>query len=296
MLCRGHLTGALACVLILSLTACSPDEGAAQPRSGPTPPTQTPTPSPPPATGLVWSEEFEGESGSGLPASTWTLMDRAGGFGNQELQAYTTRPENVAHDGKGALRITAKAEDYVDPLGNRMGFTSGRIQTVMAFLHGRIEARIKAPSGTGLWSAFWTYGQSDGSLDWPYVGEIDVMELVDDGRTLHADVHANTTDDSVWSAQGRLDADQPFGADWHVYSVDWSTDELVFAVDGTEYHRVTRSELEDFKVWAFERPQHIILNVAVGGTWPQEPTDPSVFPAEMLIDYVRVYDSELHRG
>jgi len=296
-----RLAGALASLVILTLSACGPGPSS---RAENTPPvtaepspsaTPTPPPTPAPATGLVWSDEFDGASGTSLPSDTWTPMDRAGGFGNQELQAYTRRPQNVAHDGNGALRLTARAEKYVDPFGNRVNYTSGRVQTVAAFLHGRIEARIKAPIGTGLWSAFWTFGQTDGSLDWPHVGEIDVMELVDDARTLHADVHANTIDDNVWSAQGQLEAEQSFGAGWHVYRLDWSEDELVFSIDGTEYHTVSRSDLEDFQVWAFERPQHLILNVAVGGTWPQEPTDPTVFPAQMLVDWVRVYDSEVHQ-
>lgn len=297
---RTCVAGVLGSMILSSLAACSTLDGGAEVRSSVSAPAETPsatpseTPSAAPAEGLVWSDEFDGGAGTGLPASRWELMNRGGGFGNEELEAYTTRPENVSLDGQGTLRIIARAEDYVDPLGNRVEFTSGRIETVPTFLYGRIEARIKVPSGKGLWSAFWTIGQETPTRQWPYVGEIDVMESIDDARSVYANVHANTVDGGVWSVQGQRESDVSYGSDWHVYSVDWTKDALVFAVDGVAYHTVERSKIEPSQVWAFDQPQHIILNVAVGGTWPQKPTDSAVFPTEMLVDYVRVYNAEVH--
>lgn len=288
-------------LILLSLAACGAGDGAAEIQSQVSSPVEVPRsegapteePSPAPATVLVWSDEFDGGAGAGLSATRWTPMNRGGGFGNKELEAYTPRPENVSLDGQGALRIVARAEDYVDPLGNKVEFTSGRVETIPGFLYGRVEARIKVPSGKGLWSAFWMIGQETLTRQWPKVGEIDVMEFIDDARTVYANVHANTVDEGVWSAQGQRDSDVSYGADWHIYSVDWTRDSLVFAVDGVSYHVVEKSKIDPTYVWAFDQPQHLVLNLAVGGTWAQQPTDPSAFPAEMLVDYVRVYNSEV---
>lgn len=295
--------GVLGSLLFLSLASCSTAAGNAEARSSnasaPAEPSSSatapaPEPSKVPTSGLVWSEEFEGGADTGLPASRWTPMNRGGGFGNEELEAYTPRPENLSLDGQGALRIVARSENYVDPLGNQVSFTSGRVETVPRFLYGRVEARIKVPSGKGLWSAFWMIGQETATRQWPHVGEIDVMEIINDATSVYSNVHANTVDDGVWMAQGQFDSDVSYASDWHVFSVDWTKESLVFAVDGVTYHTVDKSEIEPSQVWAFDQPQHIVLNLAVGGNWAQAPTDPSVFPAEMLVDYVRVYDSEVH--
>lgn len=243
--------------------------------------------------GLVWADNFSQSTSASLSSAKWTMMNRAGGFGNNELEAYTPRNENVSFDGHGSLLLTARAETYTDPTGNVAHFTSGRIETTNTFLYGTIVARIKVPSGKGLWPAFWTIGTETAKAQWPVVGEIDIMELVDEGTTLNANVHANTVSGGQWSSQGTKSSLEPYGSAWHIFSVKWTKTALVFSVDGTEYHTIERAKLQPNEVWAFSQPQHIILNLAVGGDWPQDPTDPSVFPATMLIDYVRVYDSSV---
>ena len=216
------------------------------------------------------------------------------GLDNHELEGYTARPENLSLDGKGNLRITARAENYSNAAGARVSFTSGHMQTRQAFRYGRIEARVKVPAGAGLWPAFWTMGIGEPAIHWPATGEIDIMEFVNDATTLYADVHADTTSGGEWDRQGRLASETSFADDWHIYSVDWTTDVLVFAADGTEYHRVEKAALLANNIWEFDRPQNIILNLAVGGDFPQTAPDPAAFPALMLVDYVRVFNAEIH--
>jgi beta-glucanase (GH16 family) len=244
--------------------------------------------------GLVWSDEFDGAASSRPSTAKWDVVDKLAGLDNHELEGYTSRPENLSVDGKGNLRIMAQAEDYSDAAGDTVSFTSGHIETRVAFRYGRIEARIKVPAGAGLWPAFWTIGVSNPPVPWPASGEIDIMEFVNDATTLNADVHADTTGGGKWDFQGHLESTKSFADDWHTYSVDWTKDCLVFEVDGSEYHRVEKAQLPATDVWEFDRPQILILNVAVGGDLPGIAPDPAAFPAVMLVDYVRVFNSELH--
>ena len=264
--------------------------------------TATATPSPTPTeswvsgelrSGLAWSEEFDRPDDASIDETRWIPIEWAEGEVNNERQAYTARTENLVHDGEGALRIIAREEEY--SVGDVVGdFTSGRIESRQSFRYGRIEARVKAPAGTGLWSAFWLLGNFEGGLQWPAVGEIDIFELVEDASELFSTVHGSDIDGNIWHRQNKLTAEESWANDWHVYAVDWSRESVAFSVDGDEYYRVNRDELKEWELWPFDRSSHIILNVAVGGSWPAPPNDSSVFPAEMLVDYVRVYDSEVY--
>ncbi|WP_258934111.1 glycoside hydrolase family 16 protein [Nesterenkonia pannonica] len=118
----------------------------------------------------VWSAEFDGESGEPLDDAEWTVSDRGDGYGNEELQVYTGLPENVRQDGEGSLRLTARADPYTDPRGFSGEYTSGRVESTARFQYGRVEARILAPAGSGLWLAFWLFGDSLGDESWPEVG------------------------------------------------------------------------------------------------------------------------------
>lgn len=274
----------------LGLAACAPMPRGSRPSQSSRTPTSAPGVSR--GRGLVWSDEFDGPASAGLAASRWLVAERSDNP-NNELEAYTARRENVSLDGSGSLRITARSEVYsATPLATR-NYTSGRIESVEAFRYGRIEARIKVPAGPGLWPAFWTIGRYDGSVQWPVTGEIDIMETVDDATTIHANVHADSTSAGPWTDEGTVPSPTSFADDFHVYSVDWSEDELVFEVDGTEFHRVRREDRPSTDVWEFDRPQYVLLNLAVGGDFPRNKPEPSAFPAEMLVDYVRVYDSEI---
>ncbi|MGD9695300.1 MAG: glycoside hydrolase family 16 protein [Thermoleophilia bacterium] len=228
----------------------------------------------------VWSDEFAGPEGA-APADHWTPAEGGGGWGNEELQTYTSRPENVALDGDGHLRITARRE-------SDGSFTSARLQSTAGFVRGRIEARIRVPAGAGLWSAFWTLGAGGTRVGWPRSGEIDVMEVMNDTRTVNANVHVAdaASPDGRGQAPGLLTRDAPLADGWHVYGLEWSRERLVFTLDGREYHRITRGEVAD---WPFDEAQVLLLNLAVGGRWPGPPDASTPFPATMLVDWVRVY-------
>jgi len=243
-----------------------------------------------PGSGLVWSDEFDGAPGQPLDAALWHVSDRGDGYGNDELQVYTPRPENVFQDGEGVLHLIARRETFTDPRGFRQDYTSGRIETLPRFQYGRIEARMKAPPGPGMWSAFWLFGASLQGEDWPAVGEIDIAEIIGNGLDLHSTIIGATTGGERWSINDHTYTGVPWTADWHVYAVEWGPDHVVFSIDDQETFRYTKADLGQEDVWPFDRPYSITLNLAVGG-WGGEVTADTRLPAELLIDYVRVYDS-----
>jgi beta-glucanase (GH16 family) len=149
------------------------------------------------------------------------------------------------------------------------------------------------PVGLGLWPAFWMIGDFVDGREWPAVGEIDIMEYVNDMTTLHANGWGDTDIGTTWSFTGRLPVDPGFAQNWHVYSVEWTSESLVFAVDDDPFHSIDRAGLQPGQVWRFDQPQAILVNLAVGGDFPGAVGDDSVFPAEMHVDFIRVYDSEL---
>lgn len=265
----------LICITLLGLTSCDTDE------------TQTVTT----LTNLVWSDDF---STDGAPDPTkWAYVIGNGaaegipGWGNDELQYYTDRPDNVVVEN-GMLKIIAKQEDFMGS-----GYTSGRLTTKGLFQqqYGRFEARIKLPWSKGLWPAFWMLGDdSDGSV-WPQIGEIDIMENKGSEPTItHGSVHGpgysgNNPITKTWELpMGRFDTE------FHVFGVEWGPNYVNYYVDDVLFLQITPDDLEDDDVWVFnDNPFHMILNVAVGGSFSGFPDASSVFPQTMYVDYVRVY-------
>lgn len=234
-----------------------------------------------PTWNLVWSDEFNGSS---LDKSNWKaeIGTGSGGWGNNELQYYTDRPENVQVTG-GNLVITARKEAY-----GGMNYTSARIKTqgLRSFTYGKIEARIKLPSGQGLWPAFWMLGTNIDSVGWPKSGETDIMERVNNNPYVNGTVH--------WDANGQADYGQVSGnldfSQYHVYSVEWDSKYIKWFVDGQQYNAFY-IENGTGNTEEFQRPFFLLLNLAVGGNWPGSPNNSTQFPAQMLVDYVRVYQS-----
>ena len=237
---------------------------------------------------LVWHDEFDGPAGA--PASSvWSydLGDGSAhgnpGWGNGELQHYTDGNENAALDGYGNLVITARRVDG--------GYTSARLITkgALELQYGRIEARIRVPRGAGLWPAFWALGANMDKIGWPACGEIDVMEHVGrEPRRVYGALHGPGYSGGAGIAQ-TLDLLEDVAADYHVFAVDWEPDSIAWSVEGREYHRVRRDDVEP-NPWVFDRPFFLLLNIAVGGTLGGEVSEETVFPQEMRVDYVRVYE------
>jgi len=241
---------------------------------------------------LVWDDEFNGPNGSPVDSSKWDLENGGDGWGNQELEYYTSRPQN-SYQQDGTLVIKVQAEKYSGPDGVTRNYTSARLKTQGKFsqTYGRFEARIKIPRGQGIWPAFWMLGSDVEKQGWPECGEIDVMENIGKEPAL---VHGTIHGPGYSGAGGigspfALPGDQLFADDFHVYAVEWEAAEIRFYVDSHLYATRTPSGLPKGTRWVYEHPFFLLLNVAVGGNWPGSPDATSAFPQTMLVDYVRVY-------
>jgi beta-glucanase (GH16 family) len=254
---------------------------------------------PPPTGGftLVWSDEFNGADGTSPDASKWTYDTGGKGWGNNELECYTNLRQNAQMKG-GNLVITSLYQPaYACSDGTTRDYTSARLKTEGLFnqAYGRFEARIKIPKGQGMWPAFWMLGNNISSVNWPKCGEIDIMENI--GRepgTVHGSLHGPSTGGptSDTSAPFSLPAGQNFADDFHLYAVEWEPGAVRFFVDSTLYATSTQSQWPAGGTWVFDHPFFIILNVAVGGSWPGSPDNSTIFPQQMLVDYVRVYTKQ----
>jgi beta-glucanase (GH16 family) len=243
---------------------------------------------------LVWSDEFSGSDGSAPDASKWANQTGGKGWGNNELEYYTTRPQNVQISG-GNLVITAIKETYTGPDGVSRNYTSARLQTKGLFSqqYGRFEARIKVPKGQGMWPAFWMLGNNIDTAGWPACGEIDIMENIGkEPSIVHATLHAPNYPPAGYTAAYTLPSGA-FSDDFLIFTVEWEPQQLRFYVDGTLYATDTQSGSPSPSNWPFSRqPFFILLNLAVGGDWPGNPDATTQFPQQMLVDYVRVYQKQ----
>jgi len=281
----------LAATGLLLLAHC----GSRGPAAAPTPATgASPSPAASPTVWtLAWSDEFDGPSGALVDATKWVAEVGGHGWGNQELEYYTDRGRNASLRGGGLLVIQAFAERYVGKDGVARDYTSARLKTQGKFeqTYGKFEARLKIPRGQGLWPAFWLLGADIPTVGWPRCGEIDVMENI--GRepsTVWGSLHGpGYSGGNALNRSYILPGGTAFADDFHVYTVEWETRAIRWYVDGTLYQTRTPSDVPAGQPWVFEHPFFIILNVAVGGSWPGSPDATTVFPQTMLVDYVRVY-------
>lgn len=272
----------LSALVLLSACAARP-----QPTATPTPPPPTPTLTPTPVVGerpgwtLVWHDEFEGDT---LNRDHWTFDLGGHGWGNDEWESYTERPENARVEN-GLLVIEAHAE----VTGNR-NYSSARLKTqgLHAWQFGRVEARLKLPSGQGLWPAFWMLGEDISSKGWPDSGEIDIMEFI--GREpghIYGTVHGPGYSGAAGIGSSvMVDADS-LKNDFHVYAIEWEPTVIRWYLDEQVYFILTADQVPG--TWVFDHPFFIILNLAVGGRWPGYPDASTVFPQTLQVDYVRVY-------
>lgn len=236
---------------------------------------------------LVWSDEFNGVYGAFPDSSKWVadIGTGANGWGNSELQYYTDRPSNVQLDSSGNLIITAKRESFAGS-----GFTSARIKTQSKFSYafGRYEARIKTPTGPGIWPAFWMLGENINSVSWPQCGEIDIMEQKgNQSHITYGTVHGPGYSGGNSIGKSYALENDKFNNDFHIYAVEWGSDFIDFFVDNYLYQRITPNDLTG--KWVFNQNFFLILNIAVGGNFVGFPISSTPFPQTMMIDYVRVY-------
>ncbi|NIG54969.1 family 16 glycosylhydrolase [Chitinophaga sp. Cy-1792] len=221
---------------------------------------------------LIWSDEFDGSS---VNTNNWSFETGPGV--NNEKEYY--QASNATVSG-GNLVITAKKQTV-----NGWPYTSARMNTAGHFTtkYGRIEARIKLPSGQGLWPAFWMLGNNIGSVGWPACGEIDIMERVNTSNTIYGTIHWNNNGHVSYGGTTTTDPEN-----YHVYAVEWDANGIRWFVDGTQYVAAnTQNNINN--TGAFQNPFFIILNLAVAGDFPGQTVDESKLPASMYVDYVRVY-------
>ncbi|MBC7533852.1 MAG: glycoside hydrolase family 16 protein [Oligoflexus sp.] len=255
-------------------------EGAS--RSGDESPNGSPAPAKLEGWNLEWSDEFDGRE---LDETKWqNEVWRPYAF-NDELQSYTDhRKENIRVEG-GHLVIEARKDGF-----GGSDYSSGRINSKVGWTYGRMEARIKLPAGRGTWPAFWML-PTDLKGKWPDTGEIDIMEHVGhDPNVIVATLHST---DSNFKKEGpkASKTTKVAGAidDYHDYAVEWYPDHFDFFADGNKYYTF-KNPGNGNNGWPFDKEFHFVLNVAVGGNWGgQKGLDNSAFPAQMLVDYVRVY-------
>jgi beta-glucanase (GH16 family) len=240
---------------------------------------------------LVWSDEFDGLAGQSPDPGKWAfdIGTGVGGWGNNQWEYDTDRPQNASLDGNGNLAITSIRENY-----QGKPYTSARLKTQGLFsqAYGRFEARMKLPTGQGLWPAFWLLGDDVDTNTWPACGEIDIMEYRGQQPyrvtgSLHGPGYSGG---SAVTASHDLAGGAGFNEDFHVFAVEWTPDWVAWELDGATWQVVIPKGLPAGGQWVFDHPFFILLNVAVGGNYVGPP-DPSVFPQTTLIDYVRVYTS-----
>jgi len=259
--------GACALALVACAAACSKDPTA-------------------PKWKLAWSDDFDGPAGQLPDAGHWAF-DIGTDWGNGQLEYDTSRPENVSLDGAGRLAITARLESY---LGR--SYTSARIKTAGLFSQngGRFEARMRLPSGQGMWPAFWMLGANYATMPWPACGEIDIMENRGQEPTLvHGSLHGPGYSGGRAITHAFTVPGAPVDAEFHVYAVEWSSSKVTWSVDDLEYATTTAGDLPGGAAWVFDHPFFIILNLAVGGNYVGPPGPGTTFPQQLLVDYVRAY-------
>lgn len=240
---------------------------------------------------MVWSDEFNGQ---GLPdTSKWTFDIGNWGWGNNELQYYTSMKIQNARQENGNLIIEARKDD------NELAWSSARLTTrgKESFLYGKIDIRAKVPMGRGTWSAGWLLGDEyTDESSWPYCGEVDILENVgfeiDDKNgngKIHASIHCGAYYFKLGNQPTAIMTIENMDNAFHTYTLKWMPDSLIISVDGRRYfnYHDTSGKLS----WPFNQPQNLILNLAIGGGWGgAQGMDPTLTTQTFMIDYVRVYE------
>lgn len=245
---------------------------------------------------LVWQDEFDATPDSKgnlpMPDNKWWFETGGHGWGNNELQYYVDRTlgnDTVAKIKDGKLIITAIA---LPTSHDGKDYISARMNSRQAWKYGYFEARAKVPGGRGTWAAFWMLPEN--FKDWPLDGEIDIMEYVGYRPDVtQASVHTasyNHVDKTEKTATKDIVAAE---TEFHIYGLEWTEDRITGFVDGIPYFTFVNDGKGDKKTWPFDEPFYLKLNLAIGGDWGGlEGVDPSIFPTQYEVDYVRVYQKK----
>lgn len=245
--------------------------------------------------GLVWSDEFNGNGA--IDASKWhhqTQLPNGYSWYNNEVQHYTNRTDN-SFVSNGTLKIVAKDETFTDQ-GVTLSYTSARLNSKFAFTYGYVEIRAKLPTGVGTWPALWMLGQNItepggfwegefGTTGWPACGEIDILEHWGSNQNfVQSATHTPSSFGDTFNKGGTTNPTA--STEFHIYSLEWTEERLVFAVDGT-IHYIYNPSTQNAATWPFTENQYLLFNVAI-----LPDITPAFTQSDMEIDYVRVYQEE----
>lgn len=238
---------------------------------------------------LVWQDEFnascEADGRTPMPhIDKWRFETGAHGWGNNEKQNYIPGyrgSDTCAVISDGTLKIIAKKA------GSEI--LSIRMNSKESWQYGYFEARLRMPSGKGVWPAFWMMPKD--AKNWPLNGEIDIMEYVGyDPNVIHCTIHTQAYNHSIGTQKGKSTKIENAETDFHIYAVEWTADCIKGFIDGTEYFRFENDKKNNKTTWPFNVPFYVKLNLAWGGNWGgAQGVDESVLPATYEIDYVRIY-------
>ena len=238
---------------------------------------------------LVWSDEF---NYTGLPdSSKWNYDVGGHGWGNNEKQFYKKKSLENSSVKDGLLHITALKKDF-----EKSNYTSSKLTTYQRFVlqYGKIEVKAKLPRGKGTWPAIWMLPVSlrENRERWPLCGEIDIMEHVGkDPNVIHTSLHSELYNHIKGTQITHFEKFQDVFDTFHKYAIEWNGESIKFFIDDNlffESYKGQDGRISSNEGWPFDKPYYLILNLAIGGNWGGE-IDDSIFPVEMQVDYVRIY-------
>jgi beta-glucanase (GH16 family) len=255
---------------------------------------------------LVWSDEFTNTTGANRQPdpAVWGYDAGADGYGNHELEDYCAWGSAKAPCDPAHPNAWVGTDGYLHIVARKTAsgaYTSARLNTQGHFSlrYGRLEARVRAPEAQGLWPAFWTLGNNIATAGWPASGEQDIMERVNsalDPDWNEGSIHGIGFTGNVGLGTKFFFPKGQTAAGWHTYGMIWKKDSVAYYVDDPSKPYVTYTNPESIAkfpdaVWPFDSGDSafMILNLAVGGDWPHQPDAKTAFPAELLVDYVRLY-------
>jgi beta-glucanase (GH16 family) len=250
---------------------------------------------------LVWSDEFSNSTSANAQPNpaVWTYDTGNSGFGNSELENYCAWGSSLAPCNTASPNAYVGTDSALHLVAHQPSsgvYTSARLKTqgLFSFQYGRIEARILLPEEQGMWPAFWLLGNNIATIDWPACGELDVMEHIDGGNPLsegfdwvQGSIHGTNLNGGIQYHPAGFSA-----AAWHTYGMIWTKGQIQYYVDSPTNIYATFTPSTQTGTWPFDDgPEFILLNLAVGGSWPGNPDATTTFPAAMMVDYVRVYSN-----
>jgi beta-glucanase (GH16 family) len=244
---------------------------------------------------IIWSDEFNGSS---ISPANWTfdIGNGSGGWGNNEQEYYTSLPQN-AYVSDGLLHIVGLNQSY-----NGYNYTSARMKSEGLFtaLYGRFAFRVKLPTGQGLWPAIWMMPEDSIYGPWAASGEIDVMENMGSNPTnVFGTLHFGGPYPANSQSHGPSYNFVPGTSvtNFNVYLLEWTTNAITWYLNGQLYETqtnwwsssTTNTRIQNLYPAPFNEPFYLIMNLAIGGTLGGA-IDASIFPSDMQVDYVRLYN------